>query len=183
MGHHRQLVEVRLGNQHAVKGVPVVARQAPGDQRVRDRDGEALEAMPHELRLKVVRAVELPLRTLDTDFPGARGADKHRRLPRCNRGPGRWAQSRIVRQPPEEGMRIEQEHYGASPSKAAARSGGSASKSGAMRTRPRHEPGTRGRSSSRYGTSLASGFPARAMIISSPWTTWASKRERCVLAS
>src|SRR2546430_9446845 len=99
--------------------------------------------MPHELRLEVVRAVELPLRALDTHFPGARGADKHRRLPSRNRRPGCRTQGRIVRQPPEEGMGIEQEHYEASPSKAAARSGGNSSKSGAMRTRPRHEPGTR----------------------------------------
>jgi len=37
MGHHRQLMELRLGNQHAVKRIAVVAGQAPGDQRVRDR--------------------------------------------------------------------------------------------------------------------------------------------------
>ena len=39
----------RLGNQHAVNRIPVVARQAPGDQRVRDRDGQSLEAMPSSL--------------------------------------------------------------------------------------------------------------------------------------
>jgi hypothetical protein len=52
-----------------------------------------------------------------------------------------------------------------------------------MRTRPCHEPGTRDRSSSRYGTRVASGSPARAMMMSSPWTTWARKRANCVLAS
>src|SRR6266446_2874110 len=183
MGHHRQLMELRLGNQHAVKGIAVVAGQSPSDQRVRNRDGEWLEAMRGELRLEVVGDVEPPLGALDTHFPGARRADKHLRLPRCDSCSGRRTQRGIVRQPPEEGVSIEEEHQGASPSKAAVRSGGNSSKSGAIRTRPRHEPGTRGRSSSRYGTSLASGFPARAMIISSPWATWSSKRERCVLAS
>lgn len=81
MSHHGQLVELRLGNQHAVKGIAVVAGQVPGDKRVRDRDGEGLEAMRDAFRLKVIRDVKLPLCALDTHFPGARRADQHPRLP------------------------------------------------------------------------------------------------------
>lgn len=123
MGRHRQPVALRLGTQPTVKRVPVVARQAPGAQRMRDRDGQGLEAMAHALRLEVVWAVACPLRALATHVPGARGADTHRPLPRRPCGPGRRTQGRIVRQPPEEGREIAQEHAGASLSKTAARSG------------------------------------------------------------
>ena len=109
MRHYCQLVELCLGNQHAVEGVPMVARQAPSDERMRDRDGQGLEAMPDELRLEVVGTVQLPLRALNTHFPGTRRADKHPRRPVHDGRAGRGTQGRIVRQPPEQGMRIEQE--------------------------------------------------------------------------
>ena len=91
MGHHGQRVELCLGNQHAVKGGAVVAGQAPGDERVRDRDGQGLEAMRDEFRLKVVREVKIPWRACDTYFPGARRADQHPPLPGRDGRPGRFA--------------------------------------------------------------------------------------------
>ena len=111
----------------------MVAGQAPGDQRMRNRDRERLEAMRGELRLEVVGDVEPPLGALDTHFPGARRADKHLRLPRCDSCPGRRTQRGIVRQPPEEGVSIEEESHSRRPSIASRSSGGNSSKSGALR--------------------------------------------------
>lgn len=91
MGHHGQLGELRLGNQHAVKGIAVVAGQAPGDRRVRDYDGQGLEARRDEFRLKVVRDVKFSWCALETHFPGARRADQHPRLPGRAGRPGRFA--------------------------------------------------------------------------------------------
>ena len=91
-------------------------------------------------------------------------------------------QAFVVGSPPKQGVRVQEKPQGDSPENPDAISSGSgSSKSAWIRTFPFRPPGRRGLGFS--GTSLATGLPARARMISSPSATHSSRRERCVFAS
>jgi hypothetical protein len=53
MRHDGQAFELRLGDEHAIKGIPVVAWEIASGQAVGDRNGQRLEAVPTQLGLQV----------------------------------------------------------------------------------------------------------------------------------
>jgi hypothetical protein len=101
------------------------------------RDGESVETIRGQGLSEVVGSLEPPEGLLDTDFPSGGGTHKDKGVGWANHRTGGGFQGRIIGEPPQQGMGIEQELQGASPRKAAARVSGSTSKSAAMRTLPR----------------------------------------------
>src|SRR5712691_3222134 len=148
-----------------------------------DRDGERVEAVADQLCIEIVRRGQLAERGLDRQFPGGGRADRDIRFGPGDGRAGGLAERGIVGQPPEQRVGVEEQPHGCSPLKAAATSGGSSSKSGAMVTRPSQPPGVRGAWDSTYGTSLATGVPDRPIRISSPCSARSTRREKFVFAS
>jgi len=88
----------------------------------------------------------------------------------------------VVSQPPQRGVRVQQQLHRAPSS--SAMSSGSSSKSSARRTRPRQAPRTEASAEAlRTGTSRAAGFPLRAMTMSSPASARSTNCESFVFAS
>jgi hypothetical protein len=137
MGDERQLFGLGLSHEHAVKRIVMMAGQATRGERMGHRDGECVKAIRGQGFREVIGSLELPEGLLDTDFPGRGGTHKDKRVGRANRCTGGSVQRRIIGEPPQQGVGVEQELQGASPRKAAARVSGSTSKSAAMRTLPR----------------------------------------------
>jgi len=116
----------------------------------------------------------------DLELPNGRRGDDHlvgRIRDRCPGGP---VQGRLITQPPEQRIGVEQQDHR---SKSRAIPAFGPSKSGAIVICSRHRPGMRGWVVRRNGTSRATGRPARAITISSPASTRSISRERWVLAS
>ncbi|CAI08337.1 hypothetical protein ebA3897 [Aromatoleum aromaticum EbN1] len=129
---------------------------------------------------RVGRFVQLAEAMFGSDFPCARCADEDRvRVVRdrlaCNR-----RQSRVVGEPPQQSVGIEQISH--RPSHASSSLSGSGSKNSSP-MRPARRPGRRAEVAGAKGISRAYGFPALARMISCPAWACSSNREKCVLAS
>src|SRR5699024_8342759 len=99
------------------------------------------------------------------------------------------SEPRIVAQPPEHHVRVEQQPFhqrvsgSTEPSNASSISSGVSSKSSDIHTCPCHAPGTLGASCRCTGTNRASVLPYRPRTISSPAATRSSNLDSWVFAS
>jgi hypothetical protein len=138
VGDERQPLGLGLRHEHAVERVVVVAGEAPRGQRMGHRDGQRMKAVGGQGLGEVVGRLESAESLLDADFPRGGGAHKDEHIGLANRRPRSGGQGRVIGEPPQQGVGVEQERQGASPRKAAAMGSGSPlSKSAARRTRPR----------------------------------------------
>src|SRR5215469_11211752 len=105
---------------------------------------------------------------LDADFPNGDSTDPDTGHVILDFGSGVFSQPPIVFDPPDENVRIEKKLHGSIPNAAAISGGNGSSKFLCTRIRPLRRPGLRSNFFFSSGTSRAAGFPALAMIISSP---------------
>ena len=127
-------------------------------------DRQVLEPFPFQGVLEIVRGVQLAELSLDGDLPGCRRAheDRPARIGDVLARPA--GDRRRIVQPPEQDVRVEQQHVQSTrPANAASTAAGNSSKSSAILTCPRHCPPRRGAPLRSYGTSLATGSPALPM--------------------
>src|SRR5262245_43162847 len=132
-----------------------------------DTDGEWLECLLVEHLGEIVRNIEFANALFDTDLPYACGAVEDQVLRCTDKLASLFAELWGICQPPQDKMCVEQEPHGSMP-KAAARSGGSSSKSAWIRIRPFSAPGVRLAAAPVYRTSFATGTPALPIRTSSP---------------
>src|SRR4051794_7791240 len=109
---------------------------------MRNRDRERLEWLARQDVGEVCGKIELADRLLDPDLPDARGAERDQVLGSRDHLAARLGEFGIVGEPPEEGMRVEQDPHGSIPN-AAAMSAGNSSKSSWILIRPFRAPGVR----------------------------------------
>src|SRR6266536_862947 len=173
---------LRLRHQHTVERIVMVTRQRTGDGGVLELDRQPPDPALVERSQQVLRRLQLSERPLDRDLPRTRGAGEHLGLVR-DQEPRLLRQRRIVGQPPQQDVGVEQKPHDPSPRNAAAIPDGSSSKSSWMTTRPRQRPGSRGMTARGIGPSRAIGRPALLMMISSPAAARSTRRDRCVFAS
>ena len=121
-----------LRHEHAIERIPVEWWKLLYRPRVVGGDREVVKGLPLDRLAKLRRHDELAKRFLDDDLPDRDRADEDRNVGRRDRVARGRRQLRTVIQPPEEGVRIEEEGHGSSHPKAPAMSGGSSSKSSAM---------------------------------------------------
>src|SRR5580700_3795816 len=182
-GDEGQVLALGLSDQHSVEWVAVDHRQAPCGNRVVEADRQ----MPEPALLDPFREPggfgEFADRLLDGHFPDSRRAHVDVRLviePVLDVVGKRG----VVGQPPEHDVRVEQQAHREVPKSLAMASLTSReSQSGAMTSLPRSEPRAVRWTARLNGTTLATGVPARLMMISSPCSTRSMIRDRLVFAS
>src|ERR687883_284377 len=117
-----------------------MTRQLGAHERVLDLDRERREAVLVNPVRDVPRRLELPGTALDRDLPRGCGADEDDVVVVADRRSRLGSERRVVRVPPQERVRIEQEqHYSAKLSKP----GGRSSKPGLTLILPARSPGRR----------------------------------------
>src|SRR5439155_27029446 len=99
----------------------------------------------------------------------------------ADRFPGVRGDLRFAREKPEEHVGVQEEPHQRRSNSFKTFSGSGASKSFPIRIRPFKRPGRRGRIAGPSGTSRATGRPARAITISSPFPARSTRREKWVL--
>src|SRR5262249_41937959 len=132
---------------------------------------------------EVVGALEPAVRLLDRDFPQRHGADVDGRL-LVDHHLDVLGQRRVVDEPPQHDVRVKQEPHQPIPKSSAIAALASRESQASVRMSwPRSRPRAVRCAFGASGTSLATGVPARLMMISSPRSTRSMSRDRWVLAS
>lgn len=106
-GQQMKLLNARLRHEHAVKRVPMDRRQLPQLRGMSETDREQIEPLLLDCPLEVVLHPELPQRLLERHLPRRGRADDHG-IARVRYDLLRpRGESPIVRQPPEDHVRVE----------------------------------------------------------------------------
>src|SRR4029077_6776737 len=150
------------------------------------RNGEELKSLllyfDGKVRYEVGGLGQSSRPKLNREFPCGGSADKDRIVCSRNRFSSRRGKSRMVKNPPKQSVGIE-EHAQLYYSHSASSLSDIGSKNSGPRTNlPFHEPGWRFPFTGPTGTSRATGFEPRAIMISSPSAARAINLERLVLA-
>src|SRR5450830_1936481 len=183
--HENEVLDLSLCDENPVERVPVMVGQRRDVQRVPEVNRQDLKAVDrhvfgHEV-LEVLRQPQPSNPRLDRKLPSACDTQEdlvplsRDQLSRLRREP------RIVADPPEERMRVEQQPH--DPKKRRSLAGRGASKFPFIVNRPRALPGSRRAVRSENGTRRATGRPAFPITISSPWLNRTRSFEKWVLAS
>jgi hypothetical protein len=182
----RNMLGLSLGDEHAVEGVLVRAREESGANAMLCRYGQRLKTFAfnqaRKIRCQVSRRREFPQPDLDGDFPSRSGTNDQRVFGFSNDSSSSSRQRRIIGKPPQQSMRVEecaQLDYSQDVSSLIGRG---SKNSGPTCNLPFNDPGWRLPFTSPTGTSRATGFDPRAMITSSPSEAFSISRERFVLA-
>src|SRR5450759_1915038 len=168
--HENEVLDLSLCDENPVERVPVMVGQRRDVQRVPKVNRQDLKAVDrhlfgHEV-FEVLRQPQPSDPRLDRKLPSARDTQEdlvplsRDQLSRLRREP------RIVADPPEERMRVEQQPH--DPKKRRSLAGRGASKFPFIVNRPRALPGSRRAVRSENGTRRATGRPAFPITISSP---------------
>src|SRR5258707_1060016 len=172
-----------LRHQHPVEWIPVNHWQAPGSYGVGETDRKFPEAAVADTLGKICRRGDLAERLLDGDFPDRGRADADIRLlikPVLDLIRQLW----VIGQSPQHDMGVQQQAHDVMPNSAAMDSlTASESQSGARMSLPRSDPRPLRLILPASGITLATGRPARLMMISSPCSTRSMIRDRLVFAS
>ena len=110
--HQRKLLDLRLRDQHAVERIPVQPWQRTILPRMFPLHRKFAEALRRECFLEVCRQVEFAEPLLDGDFPKTHGTDMDQVVRVGNGISRRSAETRIIAEPPQQRMRVEQEIHG-----------------------------------------------------------------------
>src|SRR5579875_507926 len=113
-GGDGQSFRERLSYQHAVERIVMVAGEPPGCNGVGDADRQRQKAAVLHLPIEVVRHSELSQRLLDRDLPRA-GGRHHDKVGRIRDRVARLTGQVFAGQPPQQGVRVEEESHGRSP--------------------------------------------------------------------
>src|SRR5271165_5378257 len=139
----REALAPRLGYEHPVERICVMARQGTGEQRVPREDGQFRETpLPHRVE-EVLRYVELALRSLDRDLPDGRDAEKDSHFGVGDLLAYQCPDAPVVPPPPEQCMGIEQQPLQSRVPKRRSSSSSGSSKSSLIQILPARSPGTR----------------------------------------
>ena len=183
--HENEVFDLSLRDENPVERVAVMVGQRRDVQRVPEVNRQDLKAVDrhvfgHEV-FEVLRQPQPSDPRLDRKLPGARDTQEdlvplsRDQLSRLRRKP------RIVADPPEERVRVEQQPH--DPKKRRSLAGSGASKFPFIVNRPRALPGSRRAVRSENGTRRATGRPAFPITISSPWLNRTRSFEKWVFAS
>ncbi|HEX3427143.1 MAG TPA: hypothetical protein VHT30_13490 [Acidimicrobiales bacterium] len=118
-----------MGYKHRVERVAVVGRELASGQRMSAGDVECVKAIGYEGVEEVIRCVESMRRPFNGDLPDGGGGNHDLVTGLGDDFAGSNGQARIVGEPPEQNVRVDQDPHSSSPWKAPAMSSGSSSKS------------------------------------------------------
>src|SRR5690554_5304423 len=147
-----QLFDPCLCHQHAVKGIPVNPGQLTEFFGVGGFEGQQAKAAHQSGIMSIRWGLELAERSLDGYFRDGDARHENEVCAICYEAAMRFREARIVSEPPQQNVGVEQKPHGDSPYQSRSSSFVKSSKSAEIRTWPSQTPGTR----SPEGTHLTS---------------------------